>query len=80
MNRATITFIATILTSTVGMLFFVILTTVAAIKGWGRFGDSEVWENSLEDDYLEREDQQRLREKDPELYEDIDLEKFGIKR
>lgn len=78
MNRATITFLATLLSSTLGMIFFVVMIVIAGIKGWGRFGDPKEWENSPEDDFLAQQELHDLKQKDPELYKDVDLEDYEI--
>lgn len=78
MNRATITFLATLLSSTVGMLFFVVLIVIASIRGWGRFGDPREWENSPDDDFLNQQELHDLKQKDPELYVEPDLEEYEI--
>lgn len=70
MNLRLVTFLATMITSTVGMILFVIIIATAAIKGEGTFGDSKRWENSIDDDIILADAEEKEREEYPELYED----------
>ena len=69
MNGKTVTFLATLLSSTVGMILFVIIIAVSAIKGYGRFGDRREWENSPEDNFLVEQEKYDEQDEYPELYE-----------
>lgn len=73
MNGRTITFLVTMITSTVGVFFVLSLIVISAIAGWGSFGSSRKWENSLEDDYLVREETRKEKEEHPELYKEDDI-------
>lgn len=78
MNGRMVTFLATMVSSTLGMLLFVIIIATSAIKGWGTFGSSREWENSRYDDDLVEEENAKEREKYPELYktEDLDVDQY----